>query len=337
MSSQFQKKTWANKLQLRRRLYALTLKEGGSVQEHIKKLAETFEELAVIGSPVEEEDQVVHLLASLPDSYSMLVTALEANAEVPKMEIVTERLLHEERKQKDKDQHGQGGPTKAFVSGKVLKCFHCKKPGHIKRNCCLLAAEIAKSKGNSRSKGSYTKTDKATIGRHIDSESDALVVQQALQAGRGIGSWIVDSGATCHMCSNKELFSELCPVTKKTDVTLGDGRQLEATGQGNVSLTMNLLNGVHKCRLLDVLYVPSLAYNLLSVSKAAEKGKETVFNEKGCEIVSASGTVIAKAQHYGNLYYLDCTSNKQTSSNTETERPVASMLWTSFLKPDCIA
>ena len=81
----------------------------------------------------------------------------------------------------------------------------------------------------------------------------------------------MDSGATCHMCSNKELFSELCPVAKKTDVTLGDGRQLEATGRGNVSLTMNLPNGAHKCRLLDVLYVPSLAYNLLSVSKAAEK------------------------------------------------------------------
>ena len=103
------------------------------------------------------------MLASLPYSYSMLVTDLEANAEVPKMEIMTERLLHEERKQKDKDQHSHRGLTKAFVSGKVLKCFHCKKPGHFKRNCRLLAVEIAKGKG-SKSKGSYTKTDKTTIG-----------------------------------------------------------------------------------------------------------------------------------------------------------------------------
>ena len=29
----------------------------------------------------------------------MLVTALEANSDVPQMEVVTERLLHEERKQ----------------------------------------------------------------------------------------------------------------------------------------------------------------------------------------------------------------------------------------------
>ena len=35
-------------------------------------------------------------MASLPDSYCVLVIALEACAEVPKMEMVTERRLHEE-------------------------------------------------------------------------------------------------------------------------------------------------------------------------------------------------------------------------------------------------
>ena len=37
---------------------------------------------------------------SLLDSYEMLVTALEANTEVPNMETVIERLLHEEQKLK---------------------------------------------------------------------------------------------------------------------------------------------------------------------------------------------------------------------------------------------
>ena len=35
LTDQFQKKTWANKLQLCKRLYSLRLNEGGSVQEHI--------------------------------------------------------------------------------------------------------------------------------------------------------------------------------------------------------------------------------------------------------------------------------------------------------------
>ena len=54
-----------------------------------------------IGDPIQEKDQVFHLFATLPDSYSMLVTALEANLDVPKIELVTEWLLHEERKHMD--------------------------------------------------------------------------------------------------------------------------------------------------------------------------------------------------------------------------------------------
>ena len=62
-----------------------------------------FNELAIVGNVIEGENRVVYLLASLPDSFSTLVTAIEANEEVPKMEIVTERILHAERKQKEKN------------------------------------------------------------------------------------------------------------------------------------------------------------------------------------------------------------------------------------------
>ena len=48
------------------------------MQKHVKATTELFNELSVIGVPTEEEDKVVTLLASLPDSFNMLVTALEA-------------------------------------------------------------------------------------------------------------------------------------------------------------------------------------------------------------------------------------------------------------------
>ena len=51
LSDQFQKKTWANKLELCCKLYSLRLKDGESVQEYIKVMTELFEALAVIGNP----------------------------------------------------------------------------------------------------------------------------------------------------------------------------------------------------------------------------------------------------------------------------------------------
>ena len=143
LMDQFQKRTWANKLKLRRKHHSLRLKEGESVQMHVKVMTELFEGLSVIGDPVGEEDRVVHLLASLPEPFNMLVTALEANADVPRMDVVTERLLHVERKLKDREDSGPSH-EKAMMSRfkkRSIEFYHCGKMGHIKRDCRFLSAE----------------------------------------------------------------------------------------------------------------------------------------------------------------------------------------------------
>ena len=83
------------------------------MKEHIKKMTEVFGELAVIAEPVSEEDKVVHLLGSLPDTYDVLVTVLESGSEnVPPLKTVTERLLGEERKaQWQRDNRGRTKAT----------------------------------------------------------------------------------------------------------------------------------------------------------------------------------------------------------------------------------
>ena len=102
LGDQFQKKTWATRLDLRRKLHSAQLRDGNSAQEHIKLMTEIFDALTVAGETVSEEDRVVYLLASLPESYGVLVTALEASETVPKLEVVTERILHQERKFRDR-------------------------------------------------------------------------------------------------------------------------------------------------------------------------------------------------------------------------------------------
>ena len=89
-------------MEFKRKLFSLRLAEGGSVQEYVKLMTEICEELSVIGEAISEEDRVFYLLASLPESYHVLVTALEASADVPTLAVVRERLLHEETKMKSR-------------------------------------------------------------------------------------------------------------------------------------------------------------------------------------------------------------------------------------------
>ena len=61
LADQFQCKTWANKLELKQKLFSTRLAEEGSVKDHIKSMTEVRDELLAIGGPVTEEDHVVLL------------------------------------------------------------------------------------------------------------------------------------------------------------------------------------------------------------------------------------------------------------------------------------
>ena len=90
---------------------------------------------------MDDEDKVVTLLANLPESYNVLVTALEASNKVHAMEVVLERVLHEMRKQNDRDKHSNTSQKVTMMSKednkpqekkKAPKYYHCAKIGHIR-------------------------------------------------------------------------------------------------------------------------------------------------------------------------------------------------------------
>ena len=113
----------------------------------------------------------------------------------------------------------------------------------------------------------------------------------------------------------KTSFSELHPLTRPQEVTLGDGHILEATAEGTVMIETLLPDGsTKKCRLQDVLYIPKLSHNLRSVSKASEAGKSTAPGAKS----STRTTVIAFATRVVNLYYLESFRSQHESDKYGT-------------------
>ena len=136
---------------------------------------------------------------------------------------------------------------------------------------------------------------KAAVSDYSTSdESDAMETCHVFGVSTTTASWIVDSGAKCQMCKDSKLFDKL---EEQIEDSLGDGQKLKAIGRGNVPLKMMLPDGKssRSCKLLDVLFVPKLSYNLLSVFKATKAGKVVEFHEDGCQIFSARKKLIAEA------------------------------------------
>ncbi|KAL6337510.1 hypothetical protein AAG906_037103 [Vitis piasezkii] len=114
--------------------------------------------------------------------------------------------------------------------------------------------------------------------------------------------WIIDSGATHHVCNDISLFDSSIAV-QNVRVTLPTGITVPIDRVGSVILSKDV-------KLLNVLFVPTFRYNLLSVSAFTDTlSLSMVFTPDACIIQEPSrGKMIGKGSRKGRLYHLDFDS-----------------------------
>ena len=168
-------------------------------------------------------------------------------------------------------------------------CWQCDKRGHMKRNCWQnpdRAPEEAKA---------------AQEEMHF-----ALMAAEKRKDSAGTHDWVLDSGCSKHMTSNKDYFTSL--AKHQGQVRIPNNRLLTIQGMGTIEVTLNGTNVTVK----DVLYVPDLGYNLLSNSQLDKKGFVSIIGG-GKATLTRQGLVIATAKLVGAVYvfYGDNAVNKR--------------------------
>ena len=80
--------------------------------------------------------------------------------------------------------------------------------------------------------------------------------------------WVVDTGASSHMCCNFSLLTNITSLTQPFLVALPNKHIISVTQVGQVVLNPHIT-------LFNVLYIPEFHCNLLSVTKLAQDNKCT--------------------------------------------------------------
>ena len=160
-----------------------------------------------------------------------------------------------------------------------------------------------------------------TVHRPDESSSDevGLVVNHALaikgSLDRPSASWIIDSGATSHICNNRKLFTQLFPLNSPVEVKLGNGHSLTAVAHGTVKLRVvyGRQNRSRMCSITEVLYVPELSYNLLSVPKVTKKVN---FIDSMCYIQDKKQKIVSVGEKHDGLYRVRAAEAELNISET---------------------
>ena len=122
----------------------------------------------------------------------------------------------------------------------AVACQICNKLGHTARFCA----------------------DRSNFAFVVDSLTDSFC-GVSLQDSNN--TWYLDSGASQHMTPSLSTLSEVQAYSGNHTVLVGDGQRLPISHRGHSILHTSSAS----FPLYNVLYVPSLAKNLLSIQKFA--------------------------------------------------------------------
>src|SRR5262249_7439671 len=127
------------------------------------------------------------------------------------------------------------------------------------------------------------------------------------------------SGATHHLCSKREWFTEYRSIPHRP-IHLADDRAITDKGVGTIQVRLNIDGKYSYGYLQEVLFVPDLRGNLLSVNQMTNRNLRVIFDDMGCKIRNKDGHVVAKAIRARNLYKLvaEPCVNKTTAATAET-------------------
>lgn len=320
LKSLFDDSGFSRKISLLRHLISIRRENCENMTSYVTQIVETSQRLSGTGFEITDQWVGSLMLAGLPEKFSPMIMAIEHSGIAITADVIKTKLLDSEPLElmgatsketqnseaafaskwgKPKPRHGNtnqsgnGGKSTTNVKitsgsagsgNKNITCYKCKTPGHYRNQCPMLE-----------------KTNK--------NKSSNAFSAVFLSAKYNKDEWYVDSGASVHMTAVSSWLQEVSSPQTCPEIMIANHTKLQVTCKGNVQISTQ--KG-YDITIKDVLCVPSLTTNLLSVSQLIKNNNSVSFSDSQCIIYNAKKELVAVANLIDGVYKLDLQSTPVT-------------------------
>ena len=148
------------------------------------------------------------------------------------------------------------------------------------------------------------------VGTHYATDMCECCKVEQLTNDQVIGSrWLIDSGASVHICKDRGLLKNVRKVNES--VVIGDGTEIVATVCGTVDL--RTVGTGKQLVLSNVLFAPEFTKNIISVARLTSNGNSVSFTDDSMVIRNGRNKLQCKRDSRngpGGMFYVDATVAK---------------------------
>lgn len=309
----FEDKGLSRKIGLLRQLIACRLDDSDGMQTYIDNVISTSNKLTGIGFDITQEWIGAILLAGLTEEYRPLIMSIEASDQNISADSIVSKLIDMQPSTSksgeaflSKKNRTNGSKKEKEKKKKIKKCFICKSTQHLSNVC-------------PERKSGPTSNDDKKEKKKDDTQCAFIGIGMLSLCERD--EWYIDSGASSHMSPFDDILIEKQHATVNDIKTANDAR-LKVECMGKASLNFNNKEII----VNDILHIPDMSANLLSVYKMVSNGNTVVFDSDGCKIFNQAGELLLTCKPNNGVYKLKARAEKCLIAKRDKDEKNA-MLW----------
>lgn len=284
--------------------------DNETVNEYISRARGLGVKCVSAGLNVSERQLVYNVVRGLHKKYDQIREILKTQRDKKLDEIL--EILREKERETLKKGNNSGLETayatkNPFKKNYKRKCFICGKTNHLAKDCYHRKNRTEKETSERYFKDKKD-SGKGNQRRNVNLASEDRLdyaTFQVFDSGnclRNQNKWIIDSGCTSHMTFERKYFLDFKSIKGKVYLA-GKDNVLESSGIGSLRVKIQNEKGkIIYVTVYDVIYVPKLRSNLLSVMKLMERGLKVNFAEYEVKICKENGQIIATGERIDNHF-----------------------------------